>query len=185
MPPPLTDGLILRTAGPADLDQISALLADRGDDADALDHRLVVGDADAGWDSCAVVVDGDRVVSTATLLDEELTLAGVAIPTGQVELVATDRAYEGRGLVRALMGWAHERSAARGHLAQVMIGIPYFYRLFGYQYSIPLPHARDVHTVPPPPAGHTVRTAGPDDIAAMARLQDRTQSGYDLTLPHS
>ena len=43
---------------------------------------------------CAVVVDGDRVVSTATLLDETLVLGGVPIPAGQVELVATDRAYE-------------------------------------------------------------------------------------------
>ena len=74
---------------------------------------------------------GDRVVSTATLLDETLWVrhpAGlVELPAGQVELVATDRAYEGRGLVRALMGWAHERSRARGHLVQVMIGIPYFF----------------------------------------------------------
>jgi predicted N-acetyltransferase YhbS len=108
-----------------------------------------------------VAVVGDRVVSTATLLDETLTLAGVPIAAGQVELVATDRAYEGRGLVRALMGWAHERSARRGHLAQVMIGIPYFYRRFGYQYSIVLPQARAVHAVPPPPTGTSCARPAP------------------------
>ncbi|MGH8774310.1 MAG: GNAT family N-acetyltransferase [Jiangellaceae bacterium] len=63
-------------------------------------------------------------------LDETVFLGGVEIPAGQVELVATDVEYEGRGLVRALMGWAHERSAERGQLVEVMIGIPYFYRLF-------------------------------------------------------
>lgn len=185
MPQPLPGGLVLRAAQPEDLDQIAALLADRGDAADAVDHQLIVGDPDAGWESCAVVVDGDRVVSTATLLDETLLLGGVSMAAGQVELVATDREYEGRGLVRALMSWAHQRSARRGHLVQVMIGIPYFYRLFGYQYSIVLPQARVVRTVPPLPDRHAVRPAGPGDIAAMTTLQDDTQRAYDLSMAHS
>jgi len=181
----LPDGLLLRSAKEADLDQIGELLVERGEPADALDHRLVVEDPDAGLGSCAVVVDGDRVVSTATLLDEVLVLEGLPIPAGQVELVATDRAYEGRGLVRALMAWAHARSAARGHLAQVMIGIPYFYRKFGYQYAIELPHNRAVTSVPPAPEDHLVRPAGPADIAAMAALQEATQRGFDLRMPRS
>lgn len=130
----LPGGLVLCTAMPADLDQIGALLTDRGEPEDAVDHRLVVTDADAGWSSCAVVVSGQ--ISTVTLLDETLRLGDTEFQAGQVELVATDRAYEGRGLVRALMGWAHERSARLGQLAQVMIGIPYFYRQFGYSYAI-------------------------------------------------
>ena len=95
---PLPDGLLLRQAVPADLQQIGDLLATRGEPDDALDHRLVVEDPRAGWESCAVVVDGDRVVSTATLLDERLSLGGVELPAGQVELVATARDHEGRSL---------------------------------------------------------------------------------------
>jgi predicted N-acetyltransferase YhbS len=182
---PLPDGLFLRPAQPGDLDQLATLLAERGVAADAIDHRLIVDDPDSGLESCAVVVDGDRVVSTATLLDETLVLSGRPIPAGQVELVATDREYEGRGLVRALMGWAHERSDQRGHLAQIMIGIPYFYRQFGYQYAIAMPHSRGVHTVPPMPAEYCVRPAGEADMPAMARLQDAAQRGYDLWMPHS
>lgn len=185
MPQPLPGGLVLRTARPADLDQIAALLTDRGDVEDSVDHRLIVDDQDAGWESCAVVADGDRVVSTVTLLDETLVLGGVPIPTGQVELVATDRQYEGRGLVRALMNWAHTRSARRGHVVQVLTGIPYFYRQFGYQYSIIQPQSRAVETVPPAPDGHTVRRATIDDIEAMNQLQNATQHGYDLSMPHS
>ncbi|WP_081971292.1 GNAT family N-acetyltransferase [Dactylosporangium aurantiacum] len=181
----LPGGLLLRAARRADLDQIGALLAARGAPADAEDHRLVVEDADGGFDACGVVVDGDRVVSTATLLDETVVLAGRPVPAGQVELVATDREYEGRGLVRALMGWAHERSAGRGHLVQVMIGIPYFYRQFGYQYTMPIAQRRAVLDVPAMPDGCTVRVAGPDDIAAMARLQDAVQRRHDVSMPHS
>ncbi|MET1075042.1 MAG: GNAT family N-acetyltransferase [Umezawaea sp.] len=175
----------LRTAGPRDLEQIAALLVERGEPEDALDHRLVVEDPDQGWGSCAVVVDGDRVVSTVTLLDETLVLGGVEIPAGQVELVATDREYEGRGLVRRLMAWAHERSADRGHLAQVMVGIPYFYRQFGYSYAIPIPPTRPVATPPPAVEGHVVRRAEADDVKAMAALQDGLQADLDLRMPHS
>ncbi|MFD5618137.1 GNAT family N-acetyltransferase [Streptomyces yangpuensis] len=183
---PPADGLVLRQARPADLDQIGALLSERGEPDDAVDHRLVVTDPDAGLSACAVVVDGDRVVSTATLLDEEVCIGGVRLPAGQVELVATDTEYEGRGLVRALMHWAHERSAARGHLVQAMIGIPYFYRLFGYEYAIDIPQALNVNALPPPGDGNaTLRAARPSDIPAMAALQASAQSGFDVTMPHS
>lgn len=184
---PLPGGLVRRTARPSDLEQIGDLLVDRGEPVDRLDHRLVVEDPQLGWQSCAVVVDGDRVVSTALLLDETLRLADVALPAGQVELVATHRAYEGRGLVRALMGWAHERSEARGHLLQAMIGIPYFYRLFGYEYAIDIPQA---HPLAEPMAdvggdlAATLRRAELRDIPALTALQDDAQCVADVAMPH-
>ncbi|WP_436492256.1 GNAT family N-acetyltransferase [Actinokineospora sp. HUAS TT18] len=171
----------IRQAGPADLDQIAALLVARGEPADELDHRLVV--ERAGWDCCAVAVDGDKVVSTLTLLDETVYLGGVAIPAGQVELVATDTEYEGRGLVRALMEWAHARSAARGHLMNVMLGIPYFYRQFGYSYVIPIEPFRP-QTAKPSVDGYTIRPATTADIPTMSALQDRAQIA-DVRMPHS
>ena len=182
-PRELPGGLVLRTATPADRAGVEELLVERGEDGDDVGQRLVVDDPDAGWAACAVVVDGDRVVSTATLLDETLVLDGVRLPAGQVELVATAHGYEGRGLVRALMGWAHERSAARGHLLQVMIGIPYFYRLFGYEYAIDVPPARPLAT---PPAGRPVlRPATTADLPALAALQAAAQAGTDVTVPPS
>jgi predicted N-acetyltransferase YhbS len=184
-PRALPGGLALRQGTPQDLDQIADLLVRRGEEADALDHRLVVEDPDAGWESCAVVVDGDRVVSTATLLDETLRCGGVDLPAGQVELVATDTAYEGRGLVRALMGWAHERSAARGHVVQVMIGIPYFYRLFGYEYAIDIPRPRPVTPTGDGDPSATFRRARPDDLAAVTAMHDDVQRGVDVAMPHS
>jgi predicted N-acetyltransferase YhbS len=179
----LVGGLVLRAALEPDLPQVRALLAARGEPEDAEDLDLVV--ADGGLGSTAVVVDGERVVSTVTLLDETLWLGAVALPAGQVELVATDTRYEGRGLVRALMGWAHERSARRGHVVQVMVGIPYFYRQFGYEYAVPIP--RDLRVVGPVPSvpGLLVRAAGLEDVAAMAALEDAEQAGFDVRMPHS
>jgi predicted N-acetyltransferase YhbS len=181
----LADGLLLRTAVAADLDQIAQLLADRGDDADAEDVRLVADDPDEGLGSVMVVVDGDRVVSTATLLQESVTIGGVVVPSGQVELVATLPEYEGRGLVRALMNEAHRRSEQRGDLLQVMIGIPNFYRQFGYAYSMPIPLPRVVAVPVAPPAGIVVRPATADDISAMRTLQDTAQSTADVRMSHS
>ena len=186
-PSVLPGGLLLRSARASDVDQIAELLAARGEPADADDLRLVVDDPDAGPDAVAVVVDGDRVVSTATLLEETLWVrhpAGlIDVPAGQVELVATDQDYEGRGLARALMGWAHDRSTARGHLVQVMIGIPYFYRRFGYEYAIDIPPARSVRAVPGPVLGVTMRPARREDLSAMAQLQAAAQSSSDVTMP--
>ena len=183
-------GLELRTARPSDLDQIGTLLVERGEEPDALDHRLVV-EGELGWDACAVVVDGDRVVSTATLLDETVRVGEVVLPAGQVELVATDIGYEGRGLVRALMSWAHDRSRDRGHLLQVMIGIPYFYRLFGYEYAIDIPRARALRESPrpssgvrEPAAGSVLREATTADIPALVALQEAAQAPYDVAMPH-
>ena len=179
------DGFTLRIAAEGDLEQIGALLADRGEEADAEDLRLVVADADEGLEAVMVVVDGNRVVSTATLLRESVTVAGVVVPAGQVELVATDRSYEGRGLVRALMDEAHRRSADRGDLLQIVIGIPFFYRQFGYSYAMPIPLPWDVHTLPEADPEITVRVATLDDIPAMAALQAAAQDGADVRMPHS
>lgn len=180
----LGGGLVLRAAREGDVEQVSALLAARGDATDAVDARLMLGDPDQGLEACGVVVDGDRVVSTACLLDETLVLEGVEVPVGQVDLVATAEGYEGRGLVRALMGWAHERSRGRGHLAQVMVGIPYFYRQFGYAYSVPMRRWRALVSPPPADPSVTVRRATPADVPAMAALQATEQAGVSLRMTH-
>ncbi len=66
------------------------------------------------------------------------------------------------------MTWAHERSAARGHVLQIMIGIPYFYRLFGYEYAIDIPSA---HPLAVPPAASAGTWASPS--AARSRATSR------------
>lgn len=146
---------------------------------------LVVEDPDEGLDAVIVAVDGDRVVSTATLLHETVSIGSIDVPTGQVEMVATVRSHEGRGLVRTLMQEAHRRSAARGDLLQVMVGIPYFYRQFGYSYAMPIPLAWEVPTAPPVDPAVTVRAAVTADIDQMAGLQAAAQASADVRMPHS
>ncbi len=182
----LAGGYDLRGAVEADVEQVADLLGERGDAADAVDLRLVIEDPSEGLDSCLVVADAERIVSTATLLNETVRIGGAEIPAGQVELVATAPDHEGRGLVRALIDEAHRRSSARGDLLQVMIGIPYFYRQFGYSYAMPIPRLRQLWpNAAVPDSAITVREATHDDIPAMRRLQDETQSAADVAMAHS
>lgn len=180
-----SDGIRVRTATAGDLDQVTDLLARRGEPADGVDLRLVAGDPDEGLASVLVADDGGRIVSTATLLRETVRIGTVEVPAAQVEMVATEPSHEGRGLVRSLMEAAHERSADRGDVLQVMIGIPFFYRLFGYVYSMPIPDVRTMAITPGTPDGVTVREGTPDDIAAMSALQRSVQSTADVAMPHS
>lgn len=180
----LPDGALVRGARPGDLPQMLALEADREGADDAVDLELVAA-TPGGLDGISVVELDGRVMSMATLLDETVQVGSTALPAGQVEMVATVRDAEGRGYVRALMDRCHALSGTRGHVLQVMIGIPNFYRQFGYSYSIRMhPWA----TVTPGVRGHsdfTVTEATPAEVGLCRTLQDAAQSRFDVTMPHS
>jgi predicted N-acetyltransferase YhbS len=138
-PVDLAGGLVLRCATELDVESIFdlALSAFGASDAPSLRDHLQGADRDiTDW---AVVVEGDRVVSTCVLFSTSLSLDGLAIDVGHIENVVTDPDHQRQGLVRALMDWQHRRSAARGHVAQMIGGIPYLYRRFGYGYGISHP----------------------------------------------
>ena len=65
-------------------------------------------------DDIWVVVDpaaGDKIVSALLLIPQTWRYDDIEFGVGRVELVATDKEYRRRGLVRKLMDVAHQRSA--------------------------------------------------------------------------
>jgi len=80
----------------------------------------------------------DHIVSALGLIPQTWAYDGAEFGVGQVELVATHSAYRDRGLVREQMEFMHRWSRRRGHLVQVIEGIPYFYRQFGYEMCLQL-----------------------------------------------
>ena len=73
-----------------------------------------------------------------------------------------------------------------------MIGIPYFYRLFGYEYAIDIPPALAVPDGPRSTGGPScetpvgrLRVARPTDLPALTELQDAAQARFDVRMPHS
>ena len=186
----LADGLILRTLSEgvaSDRARLPQFYADVNGEGEAAwvgaalaawTEDLISGHPTTTLDDIYVVVDpahDDRIVSATLLSPQTWSYGDVAIPTGRPELVGTHPEYRGRGLVRILFDAIHERSAAMGHQLQVITGIPYFYRQFGYTMALDLDHGPlyPLHDSKKPSAddtpSFTLRGATEDDIPDLAR----------------
>ncbi len=129
--------------------------------------------------------DGTIVASTC-LLSEVWTYDGVDLPVGRPEVVATREEYRNRGFIRAIFELIHARSQSRGHLAQGITGIEYYYRQFGYDYALDLGGNRSLAltAIPRLKEGESEpfrpREATLDDIPTLRALYDRDRA-YALT----
>ena len=84
------------------------------------------------------------IVSSLSLIPQTWTYGGVPFPVGRVEMVSTDPRYRRLGLVRHQMRVAHTWGDESGHLAQVILGIPWYYRQFGYEYAVDYGGSRSI-----------------------------------------
>lgn len=85
-----------------------------------------------------------RIVSSAALISQSWSYAGIPFKVGRPELVGTAPEHRRRGLVRAQFDVIHGWSAGRGELVQAITGIPYYYRQFGYEMAMALGGGRAV-----------------------------------------
>ncbi|MCU0500088.1 MAG: GNAT family N-acetyltransferase [Anaerolineae bacterium] len=125
----------------------------------------------------------DRIVSAVLLIPQVWHYEDVPIPVGRVELVATHRDYRRKGLVRAQINAAHQRSADLGHLMQGITGIPHYYRRFGYTMGVNLGVGMTLplFRIPDRPEGetspYTIRDVAESDAELLYQLdQFRAQS---------
>jgi GNAT superfamily N-acetyltransferase len=79
-----------------------------------------------------------RIASSLCLIPQVWSYDGVRFGVGRVELVGTLPEYRKRGLVREQFALVHRWSARRRHMIQVITGIPWFYRQFGYEMALEL-----------------------------------------------
>jgi len=117
-----------------------------------------------------------EIVSSMSLISQTWSYSGVEFKVGRPELVGTHPDYRKRGLVRAQFEVIHEWSAAREELLQAITGIPYYYRLFGYEMALSLSGGRAGFKphIPKLKEGETepyrLRPATEDDLAFIANL---------------
>jgi predicted N-acetyltransferase YhbS len=137
----------MRAATLADSEALAAFNADHLRSQDAGEPQaslaewtrdLVAGARPGTSASDATIIEdgAGAIVSAMFLISHTWSYGGVRIAVGQPELVGTRPEFRGRGLVRTLFELVHARSAARGDLMQVITGIPWFYRQFGYEFGI-------------------------------------------------
>lgn len=74
-----------------------------------------------------------RIVSSMVFIPQTWSYEGISFPVSRVELVATDPECRRLGLVRREFTMQHARRAAKGDLLQVITGVDWFYRQFGYE----------------------------------------------------
>jgi hypothetical protein len=146
----LGDGLVMRCATSKDAEALSDFNArihsDHGPDQPDEGVRAWVRDLlEAPHPSFkpedfTIVEDthSGKIVSSLNLISQTWSYGGVEFGVGRPELVATAPEYRHRGLVRAQFEVIHQWSADRGEKVQGITGIPYYYRLFGYEMAMDL-----------------------------------------------
>jgi len=144
----LGNGLILRKSSAADSERVSAFNG-RIHGEDPADAEAVVAwtrdlftlpHPTCGPEDFTIVEDkaSGEVVSSLCLISQTWSYEGIPFGVGRPELVGTDAAYRSRGLVRKQFDIVHEWSRQRGEQVQMITGIPYFYRQFGYEMCLDL-----------------------------------------------
>jgi hypothetical protein len=125
-----------------------------------------------------------EIVSSLNLISQTWSYAGIPFGAGRPELVGTHPEYRDRGLVRAQFEVIHEWSAQRGEKVQAITGIPFYYRLFGYEMALSLgggrlgylPHVPKLE--PDENEPYHLRPATEDDIPFIQELYLKSHQRY-------
>ena len=188
----LGDGLVLRCGRREDAAQVADFNArmHTEDGRDKPDERIRVWTRELMEQPHPTVSAGDftvvedtaagRIVSSCMLISQTWAYGGVPFGVGRPELVATAPEYRRRGLIRAQFEVLHQWSAERSQRVQVITGIPFYYRQFGYEMALNLdggrggfepqvPRLKDGETEP-----YVLRLATEADLPFVAELYTQT-----------
>jgi hypothetical protein len=210
MPPrELGDGLVLRRATVNDTEALTAfnMTVHQGLDepeggSGVWTRDMMRGDHPTTGAGDFLIVEDTRtgaIVSSLCLISQTWSYAGIPFAVGMPEMVGTAPEYRRRGLVRAQFDAVHELSAARSQMVQVIGGIPWYYRQFGYEMALELDGGRFGYRADVPDLAtgeadaYRIRPATEADLPFMARayeygmrrgrvacLRDSAQWWYDL-----
>jgi hypothetical protein len=126
------------------------------------------------------------IVSSLSLISQTWSYSGIEFGVGRPELVGTYPDYRRRGLVRAQFEVVHAWSAERGEKVQVVTGIPWYYRQFGYEMALELDGGRiayksDVPKLKEGEAGsYRVRSATDADLPFIAQVYAHGMKRYRM-----
>ncbi|MHB8646769.1 MAG: GNAT family N-acetyltransferase [Thermomicrobiales bacterium] len=209
LPRDLGDGLVLRRATVADTERLADFNAEVHQDLEEPDVGIDVWTRDmmrgdhptTGAGDFLIVEDthSGAIVSSLCSIAQRWSYSGIPFTVGRLEMVGTHPDYRRRGLVRAQFEVVHHLGAERGELVQVIGGIPWYYRQFGYEMALELDTGRFGYPTDVPDIGadetdlYRIRPATAADIPFLARayeygmqrgriacLRDADQWRYDI-----
>ena len=196
LPVDLGGGLIMRQARRSDLDDLAAFNG-RIHGSDPEDAEMV-----AAWtrdlldgshprvrpaDFTLVEDQAGKIVSSLCLISQTWSYGGIPFGVGRPELVGTDPDLRGRGLIRRQFQVVHEWSRKRGELLQIITGIPYYYRQYGYEMALELQGSRTVteNMIPPLKPDqqevYSIRPVRPDEIGQVMACAEPVSRRNTLT----
>ena len=149
MPIDLGDNLLLRLATLDDIDELADFNArlHEGEDNAVSTRDLMSGAHPTCKASDFTIVEDTqtgKIVSSMCLISQTWTYSGIPFRLGRPEIVATEKTYRRRGLVRKQFDVIHALSETRGELMQGITGIPWYYRLFGYEMALDIEAERTI-----------------------------------------
>jgi predicted N-acetyltransferase YhbS len=130
------------------------------------------------------IEDGGQILSSLVLIPWEWRYDDVTLKSGEMGIVGTHEAYRNRGLIRTLDRRFKELLCADGfHLSHIQ-GIPYFYRQFGYEYTLPLENQwrielRHINTSPDPAVSFRLATV--EDIPALMQFYEAAAQPLNIS----
>jgi predicted acetyltransferase len=192
----LGDGLIMRRSSPSDADALSDFNGHIHADED-------FNDTVAQWtrdlltkphptfhpDDFTIIEEkqSGKIVSCMCLIDQTWAYEGIEFGVGQPEIIGTHPDYRRRGLVRKQFDVVHQWSRERGQMVQAITGIPWYYRMFGYEMTLDLEAGRRGY-VPQVPRlkknekeNYTFRPAKHSDIPFISDVYSQNMQRYAIT----
>ena len=179
----LGDNLVLRSATTDDTERVADFNATVFLDDDNVIPRvreLMSGEHPGVAAADFTLVEDERtgaVVSSLCIMSRRWSYGEVPFDVDEVAIVGTNPDYRGRGLVRSQVEVVHGWSTDRGHLVQGLLGIPWFYRQFGYEPALEDAVRRVGGVADVPELGHReaepwlVRPAVENDIPFVVETQ--------------
>ena len=121
-----------------------------------------------------------RMVASLNLIPQTWTIGGVELKVAEMGCVATHPDYRHRGLQKVLNDQFDERLKADEFDLAVLAGIPFFYRQFGFEYSLPLDFETKIsfQDVPKYSQEYEVKPFRIKDIPKAAKLLTKHQEDY-------
>jgi len=125
-----------------------------------------------------------KVVSSGMLFPEIWDFEGIEIPICEMGFVATAEDYRKHGLFSKINQYYEKVMNERGYIMSVIRGVPFFYRRYGYEFSIPLDNGYRISFDNIPETDRNdliIRKANKEDIKNLGKLYDQWAQSYSIT----
>ena len=150
------------------------------DQVDVFVRKLITNHPRMTLNDHFVIKHRGRIVASLNLIPQEWSIGGVTLKVAEMGCVATLPEHRHRGLIRRLTEEYHRHVADEGYDLSVIEGIPYFYRQFGYEYSLPLGHELKLRLdqIPDYETKSPIRIFTDNDATEAMRLLSESQRRF-------